>query len=70
MSPALLGPKELMAILEMKKSEFYRLQKEGAFDRFKVLPPIGRRCYSATLVERWTQGEPLGYRSFGRKRSA
>jgi hypothetical protein len=57
----------MMAVLGMQKSEFYRLQREGAFERFKVIPSIGRRCYSGALVERWLKGEPLYQPTFGRK---
>jgi hypothetical protein len=64
---ALLGPTELAAILQIKKSRFHVLAKTGAFDHLKVRPAIGPKCYSGVLITRWLQGE-LVYEPFGRKR--
>jgi hypothetical protein len=64
----LLGPTELAAILQIKKSRFHVLAKTGAFDHLKVRPAIGPRCYSGVLVTRWLQGEPVYEPTFGRKR--
>ncbi len=65
---ALLGPTELAAILQIKKSRFHVLAKTGAFDHLKVRPTIGPKCYSGVLITRWLQGEPVYEPTFGRKR--
>lgn len=68
--PALCGPREICALWGITPSRFYKLNKRGAYDRFKVTPAIGPRCYSGVLVAKYLSGEPLVIPSFGRKRSA
>jgi hypothetical protein len=65
----LLGPTELAAILQIKKSRFHALAKTGAFDHLKVRPALGPTCYSGVLIMRWLQGEPVYEPSFGGKRA-
>lgn len=66
---ALLGPTELAAILQIKKSRFHVLAKTGAFDHLKVRPAIGPRCYSGVLITRWLEGQPVYEPTFGGKRA-
>lgn len=65
---ALLGPTDLMAILDIKKTRYHELEKIGAFDHLRVRPAIGPKCFSGTLVWRWLQGQPVFEPSFGRTR--
>lgn len=61
----LLSAAELAIVLRYKHAHFGRLERAGAFDQFKVHPPIGTRRYSGVLVRRYLCGEPLEGRSFG-----
>lgn len=52
-----LSDAELMEILGLKKSEYYRRRKRGLYERFEVERAVGsRRQYSGTLVQRWRDG--------------
>jgi len=63
----LLGPADMGAIFRMGNSRFARGQASGEFDRFKVKHPIGKYCFSGTLVYRYIQGELIDTPIFGRK---
>jgi hypothetical protein len=65
---ALLGPTEMGRIWRVGKSQFHRLNQQGAFDQFKVRPAIGPKCYSAALVKRYLTGEPVFAKSFASQR--
>jgi hypothetical protein len=54
--PNALGPKEMIQVLNLGQRNFYVLQARGAFDRFLLKNPIGRKRYSGRLVERYLQG--------------
>jgi predicted DNA-binding transcriptional regulator AlpA len=56
-TPALMNASELMGVLGLKKSHFYRLRKLGKFRPFEVKMPIGSRRYSRQLVDRHVAGE-------------
>lgn len=66
----LLNAREMARIFGVTVSQFYRRERSGQFDRFKVQPALGPRCYSKSLVERYLDGEPIDQpaRVFGRKR--
>jgi hypothetical protein len=68
-TPDLLKAAELMARFGLRRSRFYELARQGAFDALKVKPTFGPRCYSRVLVERYLAGEPVFLPTFGRKRS-
>jgi hypothetical protein len=55
------------AIFQMGNSRFSAGQSAGEFDRFKVKHPIGKHCFSGTLVYRYVQGESDDQPIFGRK---
>lgn len=66
----LLSAREMARIFGIGVSQFHRRARLGQFDRFKVQPALGPRCYSKALVERYLAGEPVDQpvRVFGRKR--
>jgi hypothetical protein len=66
----LLGPRDMAAIFRIRYSRFNALDKQHAWDQFKVRPAIGPRCYSGYLVARYLKGEPLYVPTFGKKRQA
>lgn len=68
----LLSVKDLARIWEVTVSQAHRLNRQGAFDRFRVTPVIGPRQFSKLLIQRYLAGEPIDLpaRVFGRKRSA
>lgn len=52
-----LSDRELMELLDLKKSEFYKRRKLGAFVFLECSPRLGRRRqYSGALVQRWRDG--------------
>lgn len=55
--PLRLGSVDLMQIFQIKHARFYQLLKAGKFDRFEILPRIGRRAWSRTLVQRYLDGD-------------
>lgn len=65
----LLNAREMARIFGVTVSQFYRKERTGEMDRFKVQPALGPRCYSKALVERYLAGEPIDQpaRVFGRK---
>lgn len=67
----LLNAREMARIFGVTVSQFYRRERLGQFDRFKVQPALGPRQYSKALVSRYLAGEPIDQpvRVFGRKRS-
>jgi hypothetical protein len=66
----LLNAREMARVFGITVSQFYRRERMGQFDRFKVQPALGPRCYSKQVVERYLAGEPVDApaRVFGRKR--
>jgi hypothetical protein len=66
----LLTGADLAEIFRIKHSRFGLLQKAGAFDAFRVRAPIGRAIYSGVLVQKYLNGEEVGFVSnFGRRTS-
>lgn len=65
----LLGPGDMAAIFKIKYSRFNALDKQHAWDQFKVRPALGPKCYSGQLVAKYLAGEPLYVSTFGRKRA-
>lgn len=70
----LLSALDLAAIFRIKPAQCHRLERAGAFEQFKVHPPIGPKRFSGFLVQRYLRGESLVEgqfveRSFGRRRS-
>lgn len=66
----LLGAGEMAAIFGLGLTQFAKLNKQGAFDLFKVKPAIGRKCFSGVLVMKYLAGESVYVPTFGRKRHA
>jgi hypothetical protein len=66
----LLGPTELAAILRIKRSQFAKLNKQGAFNHLKTRPALGPKCFSGVLVHKFLSGEPVYEPTFGRRRRA
>jgi hypothetical protein len=66
----LLGPRDMAAIFKIKYSRFNALDKQHAWDQFKVRPALGPKQYSGVLVTKYLAGEPLYAPTFGRKRAA
>jgi hypothetical protein len=66
----LLGPRDMAAIFKIKYSRFNALDKQHAWDQFKVRPAVGPRCYSGYLVSRYLKGEAVYAPTFGKKRHA
>lgn len=65
--PALCGPREMQRLWHISASQFHRNNRQGSYDRFKVVPGIGPRQFSGVLLGRWLSGEPLMMPSFGRR---
>lgn len=42
----------------LDRSTFHRYARQGLFDRFELLPRIGRRAWSGELVAKYLRGEP------------
>lgn len=56
-SGLLLDDNDLMQIVGLKKSAFYRKKKDGLYQRFEVTPQLtGYTQYSGALVQRWRDG--------------
>lgn len=66
----LLGPADMGAIWQFGNSRYAAAQAAGEFDRFKVRHPIGKHCFSGTLVWRYVQGEPVDHPAVSPKRVA
>lgn len=66
--PALCGPREMQRLWSITASQFHRHNRKGSYDRFKVVPAIGPRCFSGILIGRYLSGEPLHIPVFGRRR--
>jgi len=70
----LLGPMDMAGIWGIGPSRFNALNQAGKFDRFKVKPAIGPRCFSGVKVHRYLQGDdidepsPAGRTVFDRQR--
>ena len=43
-------------IFRIGRAQFHKLNKTGAFDRFRVQPKIGPKCFSGVLVHRYLSG--------------
>jgi hypothetical protein len=54
--PSILTPGQLMQVLGMKRSIFYRHQRAGAFKHLEVTRPVGTARYSGVLVDRYRRG--------------
>jgi hypothetical protein len=67
---ALISPDEMALIFHYRPSRFYQLNREGAFNAFKVIPAIGARCFSGTLVTRYLAGDPVFASVMSRRTSA
>lgn len=67
----LLNARELARLFGLTEGQFYKRAKLGDFERFKVDPPMGQRCYSKALITRYLNGERIDEpsRTFGRKRA-
>lgn len=59
-----MTPEELRAALKISKSTYYRLLQAGRLDRFALLPRIGPRRYSLTVVRAYLDREPRQPRKF------
>lgn len=55
----LMGPEEIQAIFCIRKSRYYQLIAEGAFDQFRVHPVIGPKPFSGKLITMWLAGTPV-----------
>ena len=66
----LLAPADMAAIWKIGRTQFAKLNREGAFDAFRARPAIGRCCFSGVLVDRYVNGEPVYQPTFGRKKRA
>jgi hypothetical protein len=55
----LLGPADIQAIFAIRKSRYYELEAEHAFDQFRVHPPIGPKCFSGSLITEYLKGKPV-----------
>lgn len=66
--PALNGPETICRLWDFTRSQFHRLNKQGAFDFLKVEPAVGPRCFSGILIARYLCKEPLRALTFGGKR--
>lgn len=67
--PALCGSKEMAALWGITPSQFHRWNRKGAYEKFKVRPAIGPRCFSGLLIGRYLAGEALIVPTFGKKRA-
>jgi hypothetical protein len=68
--PALNGPTVIARLFGIGKTQFHRLNKQGAFDFLKTQPAVGPKCFSGVLIARYLNAEPLYVPSFGRRKSA
>lgn len=66
--PALNGPDTICRLWAFTRSQFHRLNREGAFDFLKAKPAVGPRCFSGVLIARYLCDEPLYEPTFGRGR--
>lgn len=55
--PSVLTPGQLMQVLGMRSSIFYRRQAAGEFKHLEVSRPVGTARYSGLLVDRFRRGE-------------
>jgi hypothetical protein len=56
--PARMLAVDMQRIFQIKKSAYYQLLKRGRFDRFELLPRIGRqRAFSGKLVQAYLDAE-------------
>jgi hypothetical protein len=69
---ALLDVTDMQRIFKIRSpATFFRLQKRGQFDPFRVAFPVGTARYSGVLVWRYLEGLDVGESGrsfFGRKR--
>jgi hypothetical protein len=59
--PAACGWRELCRVFGIKRSRFYVLEAEGAFDFLKLHPPVGPRRYSGEKLTRYLRGDVVGF---------
>jgi len=64
----LLTSEDMCVIWHMSRSTFAAHLARGAFDKFRVVPTIGRPLFSGVLVQKFLNGDPLYVPTFGRKR--
>jgi transcriptional regulator with XRE-family HTH domain len=55
--PPRLTAHHMQRLFEIRSSRFYVLLNQGKFDRFEILPRVGRRAWSRDLVEKYLAGE-------------
>jgi len=63
----LLGPQDIQAIFQIRKSRYHQLEQEHAFDQFRVHPPIGPKCFSGELIAAYLNGTPVYGHRRGKK---
>lgn len=64
--PKRLTVTDMQRAFRVKSSTFYALLAQGKFDRFEILPRIGKRAWSGAKVNRYLENESDG-RVFGRR---
>ncbi len=70
--PKRMASADMLRAFGVKRSHFANLVAQGKFDRFELLPRIGRRAWSGVLVERYLSCESGASRFVtvgGRKRA-
>ena len=59
--PAACGWRDLCRVFGIKRSRFYKLESQGAFDFLKLHPAVGPRRYSGEKLTRYLRGEVVGF---------
>jgi hypothetical protein len=67
--PSVLTAAQLMQILGLRKSAFYRHQKAGRYRALEIARPVGVARYSGYLVDRLRRGEPIARIGAGSRRA-
>jgi hypothetical protein len=57
--PSVLTAAQLMQVLGLRKSAFYRHEKAGRYRCLEIARPVGAARYSGYLVDRLRRGEPI-----------
>lgn len=66
--PLRLTAGDMCRVFNIRHARFAVLVKAGHFDRFEILPTIGKRAWSGVKVSKYLAGEVESSRFFGRKR--
>lgn len=66
--PALNGPDVIMRLFQIGQTQFWRMNKQGAYDFLKVKPAVGPKCFSGELIVRYLRADPLYESTFGRRK--